>query len=283
MKRLIPLLIAGIIFVGALLMLQPEPTVPMLKAAQYLPQGHQIQESDLQVVQLPRSQAPEGAFSDPQAVIGQTLSLPRLQGDYLYPANLGGEKLVLAPDERAVAIGLNDSAGLAGMLQPGDRVGVTAVIFGAGVPGAGQGAFAKTISGGFRVLYISPDFRALDPLDADSGAMTSPGYTPPSAERQESGTVILAVPIEAEVIAYDFTSFGVESATRLLNVVDLLPALDHAQNVALSLFLEPDDPVSFVTSGVYLPDLVITPAPSPTPTETPTGYQPILTTPTPTP
>jgi pilus assembly protein CpaB len=185
-----------------------------------------------------------------------------------------------------VAIGLNDSAGLAGMLQPGDRVGVTAVIFGAGVPGAGQGAFAKTISGGFRVLYISPDFRALDPLEqasTDSGAATSPGYPPPSAEKQESGTVILAVPIEAEVIAYDFTSFGVESATRLLNVVDLLPALDHAQNVALSLFLEPDDPVSFVTSGIYLPDLVITPGPSPTPTETPTGYQPILTTPTPTP
>jgi len=77
---------------------------------------------------------------------------------------------------------------------------------------------------------------------------------------------VLAIPTDAQLLAYDFASFGVESETRLLFLVDLLPALDNAQNVQLSMVLEPDQPDEMITSGVYLPDLVITPGPSPTPT-----------------
>jgi pilus assembly protein CpaB len=285
MKRILPLLLAAIIFAVALVLMRPEPTVPIVTAARDLPTGYQIAEADLQVRPMPKSMAPSGAFNDPSAAIGGTLSIPRAAGDVLFPANLGGEQLILAPDERAVAIKVDDSAGLAGMLAPGDKVGVTAVIFNAG--GAGQqGAFSKTISSGLRVLYVSPDFRALEPINAVSEAEATPaqlGVVQTTAERTDSGVVILAVPTDSTAVAYDFSSFGVEIATRLIYITDLLPALDHAQNVKLSLFLEPDDPQDFVTSGIYLPDLVITPGPSPTPTETPPGYVPGQATPTPKP
>jgi hypothetical protein len=135
-----------------------------------------------------------------------------------------------------------------------------------------------------RVLYVSPNFRALVP--ADEAVEATPariGVVQTTADRNDSGVVILAVPVDSTAVAYDFSSFGVEIATRLIYITDLLPALDHAQNVKLSLFLEPDDPQSFITSGIYLPDLVITPGPSPTPTETPPGYVPGQATSTPTP
>lgn len=283
MKRILPLFLAVIIFAVALVLMRPEPTVSIVTAVRDLPVGYQITEADLQVQPMPKSMAPSGAFNDPAAAVGGTLSIPRAAGDVLFPANLGGEQLILAPDERAVAIKVDDSAGLAGMLQPGDTVGVTAVIFNAG--GAGQqGAFSKTIGSGLRVLYISPNFRALEPAITVPEVDATPaqiGVVQSTADRTDSGVVILAVPIDSTAVAYDFTPFGVEVATRLVFITDLLPALDHAQNVQLSLFLEPDAPQDFVTSGIYLPDLVITPGPSPTPTETPPGYVPSQATPTP--
>ncbi len=271
MSRIIPLLIAGLVFLAALFLLRPEATVPILTAGRDLPQGHKIGEGDLTLVQYPKNLAPKGAYNDPTAVIGQTLSEPRRAGDVLYPANLGGEKLALDPDERAVALQVSDSAGLAGLLKPGDHVGLTAIIF------EQNGAFSKNVASSLRVLYISPDFAALDPLAAAPGSNASQFSDATARTRLSQGVVVLAVPAKAQLVAYDFASFGVESKARLISLVDLLPALDQAQNVKLSLILEPDQPGELITSGVYLPDLVITPGPSPTPAASLPGAAPQAT------
>ena len=209
MKRIFPMLIAALVFVLAIILMRPERTVPVVIASHDLLSGHLIQLQDLEVRQMPDSLVPAGAFRDPSELAGLTLSVSRTSGDFLYPANMGGEQIVLAKDERAIAIQVSDSAGLAGLLKPGDRVGVTAVIFG---PGSGQGAFAKAISGGLRVLYISPDFQALDPMeaipqDADPGAGTASFATSPVRTRDDKGTVVLAVPTQARSLAYDFAGF----------------------------------------------------------------------------
>lgn len=289
MKRFVPILIAGVVFVIALMMMQPEPLVSLVAAAADLPAGHIIQASDLKTVEMTKSLAPAGAFNDPSAIIGQRLRLARTAGDLLFPSHLGGETIVLQPDERAIAIHVTDSGGLAGLLKPGDQVGVTAVL----PDGSGSGTFGKAVVGGLRVLYISPSFQAEDPPAEPSS--TSPQSTEESssggafstsgsglqgnAQRQENGTVVLAVPITARVVGYDFTSFGVPNDTRLIYAVDLLPALDQAGNAKLSLYLEPEQAQAFVSSGIYLPDLVRTPGPSPTPTETPFGPAAISGTP----
>ena len=283
MKRLLPALLAALVFLFALLWMQPEELVPLVAAAADLPAGHVLQSADLQLIELPKSLAPEGAFNNPQALLGQRLRIARTAGDLIYPAHLGGEQITLAPDERAVAIQVSDSGGLAGLLQPGDRVGVTAVL----ADGAGSGTFGKAVVGGLRVLYVSPSFQAEDPPaqpastgqgpETDGSAPTNTFSTSSagsSTQRQTTGTVVLAVPIAARVVRYDWTTFGVDDDARLIYAVDLLPALDQAANAKLALYLEPEQPVSFVSSGIYLPDLMRTPGPSPTPTETPAGYVP---------
>ena len=272
MKRFVPILIALAIFAVAFVMMQPEETVTVLTAARDLPAGHQIVAADLDPRAFPQSLVPAEAITDPQQLVGKTLRVARSPGDAFYPSVLGGEVLELGSKERAVAIRVSDSAGLAGLLKPGDRVGVTAVI------SSNNGAFSKVVAAGLRVLYLSPAFKADDPAPPQEES-TSPFRNPGSSNgnREDTGTVVLAVSTETEVVAYDFAAFGVESETRTLNVVDLLPALDHASNVALSLFLEPEAAQPFISSGLYLPDLVITPGPSPTPTETPFGSFPLET------
>lgn len=283
LKKIAPILIAVVIFVVALAAIRPEATIPVVVAARDLPLGHPLSPADLEIRSLPKALVPQGAVTDPTALAGQTLAIPRSAGDVILPTHLGGESLKLAPDERAIAIQVSDSAGLAGLLKPGDRVGVTAVIFGSG-PGANQGAYSKTITGNLRVLYVSPEFAAVE-ADTAQSSDEEGRYSPPasSSGRKLSGAVVLAVPVHAVALSYDFSAVGVAIETKQINVVDLLPALDHATNVELSLFLEPDAPQAFTTSGVYLPDLVITPGPSPTPTATllPGAFPPAAVTPVP--
>ncbi len=270
MKRFFPLLIGVVIFFFALVMLQPEATTPVVVAAANLPAGHTLAEADLTLQEYPKSMVPKDACLEIAPLVGQTLGVERRLGDVLYPENLGGEPIVLAPDERAVAIHVSDSGGLAGLLKPGDRVGVTAIL----PDTAGSGVFGKAVIGGLRVLYISPAFQAEEPQAEPVGTPQSGlGASAGSAQsRQETGTVVLAVPVTARVVGYDFAAFGVDNDARLVYAVDLLPALDQAGQAKLSLYLEPEKPLGFVSSGIYLPDLARTPGPSPTPTETPVGY-----------
>jgi pilus assembly protein CpaB len=268
MKKLLPILIALPVFLFSLLFLRPEATVPILVAAVDLPAGHTIAASDVTLSQIPKSQAPLDAFSNPSQVVGQTLRVFRSAGDVIAPAHLGGEAITLAPDERAIAIHVSDAAGLAGLLRPGDLVGVTAVM------SEREGSFAKTVANSLRVLYISPDFQAEAASSQASVVSTSSTFTGSVSaslqqRRASEGTVVLAVPMEAVTIGYDFSLFGISSESRLVSLTDLLPALDLVDGVQLSLFLEPGTAEPFITAGLYLPDLVITPLPTPTVTPCP--------------
>jgi pilus assembly protein CpaB len=269
MKKLLPIVIAIPVFLLALLFMRPEATTPIVVATMDLSEGHTLAAADVTVSQVPKSQAPEGAFSDPSQVVGQTLRVFRGAGDVINPSHLGGEVIILASDERAVAIHVTDAVGLAGLIRPGDTVGVTAVMEGQ------DGPFAKTVAGGLRVLYISPEFKAAQGSQSTSSTTSSSdpfagsSSTTSQSRRETEGTVVLAVPVEAITIGYDFSTFGVNSESRLVSLTDLLPALDLVANVQLSLFLEPDRPESFITSGVFLPNLVITPGPTPTATPCP--------------
>jgi pilus assembly protein CpaB len=268
MKKLLPILIACPVFLLSLILLRPEATTPVVVAAVDLPEGHTLIPSDLAVRQVPKSQIPKEAFSDPAQVTGQTLRVFRGSGDVIHPSQLGGEVISLAPNERAIAIHVTDASGLAGLIRPGDSVGVTAVME------SQDGPFSKTVAGALRVLYISPEFRAAQGTTqgAVSTSSTSPftgSSTLSQRSRQLEGTVVLAVPVDAVTIGYDFSALGINSESRLVSLTDLLPALDQVDTIRLSLFLEPDSPEPFFTSGLFLPDLVVTPAPTATATPCP--------------
>ena len=274
MRRLVPISIAVVVFVGALALIRPEPTLSVVVAASDMSAGWTIGVADLEVREVPQRLVPADALSDPAAAVGQALLVDRVAGDVIRPGNLG-QPVTLGADERAVAVRVTDSGGMAGLIGPGDIVGIVASID-VQNPGAAPGTFTKAAIEPLRVLYISPDFVAEGPatpaLDPVTGLVSS------QRRREQEGTVVLAVPTGAYVILYDFTSRMAPNEARSVNALELLTALDAAPNATLSLYLVPEGASSFASSGLFLPDLVITPAPTSTPTPTPEGYR----TPTPT-
>ena len=267
-KKIIRTIIAvlaliAVVFIGKA---QTGKTMTVIVAKYDLPEGYTITANDIQEVELPITNVPQGAFTDAAELVGETLRIPRSTQDVILRGHLGGATWELQPNERAIGIEVTDSAGLAGLLKPGDFVGVNAVI------ASSEGSFSKVVSDGLRVLYVSPTFLAVEPeaeSAEDEGAALggSGGIDQP---REDDGVVILAVSTDKHVIAYDFSAFGVESQTRTVNVIELLSAFDHSSKVELSLFMDPANWQSFITAGVHIPDLVVTPEPSPTPSPTPT-------------
>jgi hypothetical protein len=82
--------------------------------------------------------------------------------------------------------------------------------------------------------------------------------------------VVLAVPIELQTVFYDFSSSGAVSEQRTLNAIELLAALGSTDGAQITLYLMPSEASNdFSSSGLWLPDLIITPAPTATPSPTP--------------
>lgn len=278
MKKLFPILLAGLAFVVVLFflltVLRPAQTKPVVVAAKQITAGHIIAAEDLTTASIPANMIPTDAVTDPASIVGQTASIDRSTGDMIATSQLG-EVVRLKPNERAVAIKVSDSAGLAGLLRPGDYVGVVAVIRSMNI--SSNGTFSKSTIEGLRVLYISPAFKALDPSEPAPTAEPVSGGTMGSSsvadERASEGTIVLAVPTAMQSIVYEFTGVdNLSPVTRTVSAIELLALLDQS-DANLSLYLMPGEAQPFRTSGLWMPDLVVTPGLTPTPTATPFGYQ----------
>jgi len=237
----------------------------VIVAAVDLPAGHMLQEEDLVAKEMLPGAIPEGAFASVDALLGKQLHIDRTSGDVLTSAHLGEPSLPLAPNERAVGVQVSDSGGLAGVLRPGDYVGVTAVML---RTGSTSNVYSKVVAEGLRVVYVSPEFRALH-LDPEAQATADSSSAVVTQRRSQTGTVNLAVPVDATTVSYVFADAIGHYETVVISLLDLLPALDHASDIELSLFLEPDLSGDVYSSGIYLPDLIVLPEIVPTLTPTP--------------
>lgn len=282
MKKFVPIVLAIVVFGVALALNQPEAQVAVVVAAGDLPEGRVLSEADLTVKEMPKSLAPDGAFSDVQRLVGQRLRVARSAGDPILPSHLGGEVLELQPNERAVALSVTASQGLAGLLKPGDRVGLTVIVT------ANQQPYAKYLAGGLRVLWVDPAFRREQaPMPQGTpqpGGLFGGGASAPAAETEGAarGLVVLAIPVEAQTLVYDFSLQGAVSENKPVYLVDVLPALAAQNNVQFGLVLEPEKAQEVRTSGIALPALAVTPAATYTPTPTLNGGQAQVSTPEPT-
>ena len=268
--KVLPIIFAIAIFVGALVLLQPAPSTAVIVAVYDLPAGRVIADSDVVLRQLPTDAIPPDALTDKTLVIGQSIRIDRGEGDVIRESQLG-EVIQLQPNERAIAVQITDPSGLSGLLSPGMEVGVIATIQEDGYDGS-SGSFSKATIEGVRVMYIDPRFEASSPdvavPEATPDALTG-GVT--TNDRAREGTVILAVPVDMQSILYDYSSVHGISETRKVNTLELLAGLGATDSATLTLYLMPNgDPQRFTSPGLWLPDLVRTPAPTPTPTITPT-------------
>jgi pilus assembly protein CpaB len=305
MKKAFPLVIAAIVFVIALVLLRPAPARMVVVAAYDLRAGHVLQEADLELMSVPDDVLAVDVVTDKAMLIGQPLRIDRGQGDVIRASQLGN-LIAVEANERAIAVHVTDASGVAGLLVPGQMVGVIAsipqqdsngtdttvssaytadgVYAGGNVwnesvtppdhtnsdNGAylGSGTFSKSTIEGLRVLFIDPRFAAnMDANVVPQATEQSSMSGVNTNERAREGTVLLAVPTNLQSIFYDFGSSGGVSQTRSVNALELLAALSGLDGATITLYLMPQAGAEqFTSPGLWLPDLILAPKTPPPPT-----------------
>ncbi len=101
------------------------PTYTQVVASKTLPAGHVLLIEDLETATT--STLDNRAFSDPQALIGKATTISIIKGTPFNASHFPASSMFgqsLAPNERAVAIKVNEVVGVGGFIKPGDHVDV---------------------------------------------------------------------------------------------------------------------------------------------------------------
>jgi len=110
----------------------PAPTDPVVVAAADLPLGSEIEADDVKVVNFPKGQAPEGAYTDVKSVVGLGVMASMVRNEVVIPGKLATKEAgvglppVIPEGMRAVSVRVNEVVGVAGYVLPGNRVDVVA-------------------------------------------------------------------------------------------------------------------------------------------------------------
>lgn len=107
-------------------------SVQVYVAAREIPYGKRLEPSYVKTVAWPRDALPEGAILANETIEDRFVSQTVLPGEPLLSARvvekLPGSRLssIVTPNKRAISVRVNDVAGVAGFLLPGNRVDVLA-------------------------------------------------------------------------------------------------------------------------------------------------------------
>ncbi len=99
-------------------------------AARDMAEGEKMDRPLLAVAQWPSGTAPESAFANIDSAIGRVVRVSVFKGEAIVPGRLAppgtgpGLEVKIAPGKRAMALKINDVAGLSGLIQPNSRVDV---------------------------------------------------------------------------------------------------------------------------------------------------------------
>lgn len=105
-------------------------TTAVVIAAKEIPFGQVVEDIHIRTVQWPKDLVPEAAVLLPEDAIGKLANQKILAGEPLSSerivTKLAGSKLsaLIGEDKRAITVRVNDVAGVAGFLLPGNRVDV---------------------------------------------------------------------------------------------------------------------------------------------------------------
>jgi hypothetical protein len=209
--------------------------------------------------------------TDPSLLLGQSLAVVRFGGEPLTPRHLG-PAVILAPDERGIAVRVQADTGLAGLLRPGMAVGLIATL---PVPNPTQSGglgreviYAKSTLANLRVLYVPPSFQARTAPQPQSSVAPDGSYVPPAPQEPiREGVIVLAAGTLPEPVRYESAADLVRRSIQPDDApapapeivwavpVELLAAL-NAADAAFTLVLEPADAHPFASPGVELMGLV---------------------------
>ena len=109
-------------------------TTPVVVAASSLDIGAEIDRDDIHVVDWPSSALPEGAFTNPDDVIGRGVIMPIVANEPILPLKLASKDAgsglppAIPPGFRAVSVRVNEVIGVAGYVLPGTHVDVLCTV-----------------------------------------------------------------------------------------------------------------------------------------------------------
>jgi pilus assembly protein CpaB len=109
-------------------------TRPVVVANRDIQEGMAIDRIALQVAQWPVQTVPVGAFSSIDSVVGRVPRVAIYNGEPIVPGRLAptgtgpGLEIKIPAGQRAMAVRINDVAGISGLLQPNSRVDVLVTI-----------------------------------------------------------------------------------------------------------------------------------------------------------
>jgi pilus assembly protein CpaB len=127
--------------------------ITVVKARSQLPGGTVVSAADLVLDRVAASDIPEGALTDPDALIGKTLAAPVAENQILTPLTASVVRTSVSPGHVIAPLRLADTA-LRALIRPGDVVDVIAAYT--------QAEQAVVVAAGARVVTIPdlPDDRA---------------------------------------------------------------------------------------------------------------------------
>jgi len=106
------------------------PGVEIVVAANDIPVGAKVGESDVKLVRFPAADLPANVFHLKTSVVGRGAILPVVKGEFFLSNKLAGENAgsgmqsLIPPGMRAVSVRVNEVIGVAGFVVPGTRVDV---------------------------------------------------------------------------------------------------------------------------------------------------------------
>jgi len=99
-------------------------------AAHDMSEGEKLDRLSLSLAQWPAGTAPDSAFTSIDSAVGRVVRVPVFKGEPIVPGRLApagtgpGLEVKIEPGKRAMALKINDVAGLSGLIQPNSRVDV---------------------------------------------------------------------------------------------------------------------------------------------------------------
>jgi pilus assembly protein CpaB len=175
-------------------------TQPVVVALQDISEGRSVERPAVAVAQWPVGTVPAGAFTNIDSVVGRVTRIDVFKGEVIVPGRLApngtepGLAVKITPGKRAVAVRIDDVAGLNGLIQPNSRVDVLVTL--PDVKHNNQ-QLAKLFMSNMRVLSvgtISQTSRDNRPIQAPTATLE---VTPEEAERlaiaQQAGRIQLAL------------------------------------------------------------------------------------------
>lgn len=176
-------------------------------AARDLPTGHIVTREDVQVVDWPSRNVPDGVFAQPGEVIGRGVMFTVHRNEPLLGVKLatkeagGGLPLAIPAGKRAVSVEVDEVIGVAGFVLPGTRVDVLATV----MPNTNRSETTTRI-----ILQNVPV------LTADQSYQQNPDEDP----KLVTVVTLLVAPGEAEALTLAATEGKIQLALRSMLDVD---------------------------------------------------------------